>query len=68
VQPCVNKESEEAVKSYIKSVFNVSLNMKITGQMSEDGALKVGRMFATAALILAGGLALAVILWVIRWW
>jgi len=42
--------------------------MKITGQMSEDGALKVGRMLAVAVQILVGCLGLAAVLWVIRWW
>jgi len=50
------------MKSYIKSIFNVGVSMKITGQMSADGAFKVGRMFAIAAQILAGGIGAAALL------
>jgi len=56
------------MKSYIKSIFNVGVSMKITGQMSADGAFRVGRMLAIAVQVLAGGLALAALLWAIRWW
>jgi len=63
-----DKESEDAMKSYLKSIFNVSVSMKITGQMSADGAFKVGRMFAVAVQILASGAVAVGLVWAIRWW
>jgi len=56
------------MKSYIKFIFSARFSMKITGQMSADGALEVSKMLAVAAQILAVGLSLAALIWVIRWW
>jgi len=50
------------MKSYIKFLFNVSVDMKITGQLSEEGALQISNRLVSAVQILAGGLALAALI------
>jgi len=42
--------------------------MNATGKMNETDSAIVGKMYARAALRLATGVALAILIYAVRWW